>query len=165
MTVPEHILTLDLGTGACKASLFAMDGSVAAQRSVEYPTLHPEPAAAEQDPSDWWDAAVRGCAALPAEGRRRVAAVGLSSHRGGVVPMDADLRPLARCIIWMDQRSAGEIEAFVRAFGQARVHEVTASSPTPSSRPARFCGCARTRPTCFAPRGCTCSPGTTCICA
>ncbi len=129
MIVPEHILTLDLGTTACKASLFAMDGSVAAQTSVQYPTLHPEPGAAEQDPSAWWDAAARGCAALPQEARRRVVAVGLSSHRGGVVPMDADLRPLGRCLIWMDRRSAGEIEAFVRTFGRERVHEITGLVP------------------------------------
>ena len=129
MAAPEHILTLDLGTTACKASLFALDGAVAAQTSVEYPTLHPTPAAAEQDPSAWWDAAVRGCAALPRDARRRVVAVGLSSQRGGVVPMDADLRPLGRCAIWMDRRSAEEIDAFVAAFGRERVHEVTGLVP------------------------------------
>jgi len=125
----EHILTLDLGTTACRASVFAMDGRVAAQASVEYPTLHPEPGAAEQDPAAWWDAAARGCAALPEAARRRVVAVGLSSHRGGVVPMDAGLRPLGRCVIWMDRRSAGEIDAFVRTFGRERVHDVTGLVP------------------------------------
>jgi xylulokinase len=129
VTAPEYILTLDLGTTASKATLFSMNGAVAAQANIEYPTLHPEPAAAEQEPSAWWDAAVRGCAALPHDARRRVVAVGLSSQRGGVVPMDADLRPLARCVIWMDRRSASEVDAFVRAFGRERVHEVTGLVP------------------------------------
>ena len=129
MPAPDHILTLDLGTSACKASLFAPDGRVLAQVGVEYPTLQPAPGWAEQDPHAWWDAARAGCAQLPAEARARVVAVGLSSHRGGVVPVDGAGRPLASCMIWMDRRAAGEVAAFVRAFGQERVHEVTGLVP------------------------------------
>jgi xylulokinase len=53
----DHVLTIDLGTSACKASLFVLDGpragTVAAQTSVEYPTLHPAPGWAEQDAASW----------------------------------------------------------------------------------------------------------------
>lgn len=129
MPAPEHILTLDLGTSACKASLFTLAGEVAAQAAVEYPTIHPAPGWAEQDAAAWWDAAVAGVRQLPPERLASVAAVGLSSHRGGAVPVNRAGRPLSRCIIWMDRRSSPELDAFVRAFGRERVQEVTGLVP------------------------------------
>ncbi len=129
MAASEHILTLDLGTSACKASLFTLGGEVAAQAAVEYPTLYPAPGWAEQDADAWWDAAAAGVRRLPADRLRRVAAVGLSSHRGGAVPVDAAGRPLGRCIIWMDRRSIPELETLVRTFGRERLHAVTGLVP------------------------------------
>jgi xylulokinase len=130
---PEHVLTLDLGTTACKTTLFSLDGErpgeVAAQAAVEYPTFHPAPGWAEQDATDWWDAAAAGCRQLPLDLRARVAAVGLSSHRGGAVPVDAEGRPLSRCIIWMDRRSLPELRALVRALGRERLQDVTGLVP------------------------------------
>ncbi len=129
MDAAPRILTFDLGTSACKASLYTLDGDVVAQVAVEYPTFHPAPGWAEQDAHAWWDATVAGARRLPPEGRARVAAVGLSSHRGGVVPLDGAGRPLGRCIIWMDRRSLGALQAFVRAFGRERIQQVTGLVP------------------------------------
>ncbi len=100
-----------------------------AQASVEYPTVHPAPGWAEQDPEAWWDAVVDGVRRLPPESRRSVVAIGLSSHRGGVVPLDGAGRTLGRCIIWMDRRSTRELQAFVDAFGREEVQRVTGLVP------------------------------------
>lgn len=113
----------------CKASLFTLTGEVAARAGIEYETLHPVPGWAEQDPDVWWEAAAAGVRRLPGDLRRTVVAVGLSSHRGGVVPMDGKGRPLARCIIWMDRRSVAETDLLVRAFGRERLHRVTGLVP------------------------------------
>lgn len=133
MPQPDHILTLDLGTTACKVSLFVLDGpragEVAAQTSVEYPTYHPAPGWAEQDAASWWDAAVEGARRLPDDLRARVAAVGLSSHRGGVVPVDGAGRPLARCLIWMDRRSMRELDGLVSTLGRERIRAATGLVP------------------------------------
>ena len=102
---------------------------MAAQAAAEYPTLHPQPGWAEQAPEAWWDAVARSGRQLPPDLRRGVAAVGLSSHRGGVVPMDGAGRPLGPCIIWMDRRSAAETDALVSAFGRERLHRVTGLVP------------------------------------
>lgn len=113
----------------CKASLFTLTGEVAARAGIEYETLHPVPGWAEQDPDAWWEAAAAGVGRLPRDLRQTVVAVGLSSHRGGVVPMDGKGRPLARCIIWMDRRSVAETDLLVRAFGRERLHRVTGLVP------------------------------------
>jgi xylulokinase len=125
----SHILTLDLGTSACKATLFTHAGQVAAQAATEYETAHPAPGWAEQDPETWWQAAQAGVLRLPPDLRLRISAVGLSSHRGGVVPMDGHGRPLGPCIIWMDRRSTAEVQALVLAFGRERLHRITGLVP------------------------------------
>ncbi len=129
MAAPSCILTLDLGTSTCKASLFTRSGELCAQARVEYETHHPAPGWAEQDPDAWWNAAAAGVRQLPPDLRRAGVAVGLSSHRGGVVPVDARGRPLAPCIIWMDRRSAAETDTLVRTFGQEKIHEITGLVP------------------------------------
>jgi xylulokinase len=126
---PPCILTLDLGTSTCKASLFTLSGELRAQARVEYETRYPATGWAEQDPDAWWNAVAAGTRQLPADLRRAGAAVGLSSHRGGIVPVDARGRPLAPCIIWMDRRSVAETDAVVRTFGRERIHDITGLVP------------------------------------
>lgn len=109
--------------------MFTLAGEVAAQTSVEYETAHPAPGWAEQDPGTWWQATVAGVRRCADDLRRAVVAIGLSSHRGGVVPLDAAGRPLGPCIIWMDRRSTAETDALVRTFGRERLHRVTGLVP------------------------------------
>jgi len=48
-----YLLGIDFGGGASKATLIGADGRIVAEHTVEYPTLHPTPAACEQNPEDW----------------------------------------------------------------------------------------------------------------
>ena len=109
--------------------MFTRSGELRAQARVEYETRYPAPGWAEQDPEAWWTAAAAAARQLPADLRRACTAIGLSSHRGGVVPVDAGGHPLAPCIIWMDRRSVAETEALVAAFGRATIHQVTGLVP------------------------------------
>ncbi len=134
MAVPA-LLTLDLGTSSCKASLWNVSGALLASADETYPTHYPRPDWAEQDAEDWWRAAcgaARRCLALlPAVGKN-IAAIGLSSQREGVVPVAHDGRPLGPCIIWMDRRSRQEMETLVTEFGTARLHDITGVIPDPT---------------------------------
>lgn len=127
------ILTLDVGTTACKAVLFDLDGSVAAAGEAEYPTSYPGPARAEQDPEDWWRAAVqaarRALDSAPGVDRRTVAAVGLSSQRETVALVDTSGRPLGPAISWMDRRGAEEIAELARQMGFENLHRRTGMVP------------------------------------
>jgi len=38
--------------------LFRVDGTVVAMAEQEFPTRHPKPMWAEQDPDDWWNAVI-----------------------------------------------------------------------------------------------------------
>ena len=52
------LLNLDLGTTNCKAVVFTAEGVQVAAISREHPTYHPRPDWAEQDPAEWWKAAL-----------------------------------------------------------------------------------------------------------
>jgi xylulokinase len=62
--IMKYLLGIDFGGGASKATLLSYDGKIAAEHSVEYPTLHPEAGACEQAPSDWVRALSENISAL-----------------------------------------------------------------------------------------------------
>jgi xylulokinase len=129
----ETILTFDIGTSACKVCLWDARGTLLASADEAYPTHHPQPDWAEQDPEDWWRASVaaaRRCLACLEAGR--IAVVGLSSQREGVVPMGRDGTPLARCIIWMDRRCRDQAVRLGEEFGVSFLHHHTGLAPDPN---------------------------------
>ena len=119
----SHLLGIDIGTSGTKVLLVGPDGVPAGSATVEYPLHSPRPGWTEQDPHDWWNAAVRGTRqALAKAGVRPegVAGIGLSGQMHGSVflgPGDAVLR---RALLWNDQRTAAECdEITARAGGRA----------------------------------------------
>ncbi|MBE3597788.1 MAG: xylulokinase [Limnochordaceae bacterium] len=139
MSAGPFILTIDVGTTACKAVMFDATGRPVGQGEQEYPTYHPRPLWAEQDPEDWWQACIaavrRALAHMERAGAYRgevppdVAAIGLSSQRETVALVDFDGRPLARAISWMDRRGAAQVQALARRLGAQRIHRHTGMVP------------------------------------
>ena len=126
----ELILTYDIGTTACKSVLFGLDGTVVAMAEQEYPTRHPDPMWAEQDPDDWWNAVVSTTRFLM-KGREDAAiiGIGLSSQRETIVPVDRQGNKLADAILWMDRRTAKEAQDLASHFGRENLHRVTGMIP------------------------------------
>jgi ribulose-phosphate 3-epimerase len=102
------VIGIDGGTESIRAACF--DGRtghiVGTPCAVPYPTHHPHPGWAEQDPTAWWEAgvaAVRG--ALTDLDAADVVALAVASTCCSVVALDADMQPLRPCLLWMDQRA------------------------------------------------------------
>lgn len=49
----KAILTLDIGTTACKTIVFDLEGRILAEQGKEYPIYQEKPTWAQQDPDDW----------------------------------------------------------------------------------------------------------------
>ncbi|MBI4841968.1 MAG: xylulokinase, partial [candidate division NC10 bacterium] len=129
----ETILTFDIGTSACKVCLWDARGTLLASADEAYPTHHPQPDWAEQNPEDWWRAAVAAAKRCLATGDPgRIAVLGLSSQREGVVLMGRDGRPLAPCIIWMDRRCRDQAVRLGEEFGVPFLHHHTGLPPDPN---------------------------------
>jgi FGGY-family pentulose kinase len=108
---PAYVLGLDVGTQSLRAALVDLHGGTAAFGIAPIETTYPRPAWAEQQPLDWWSAAVD--AVRPAMDQagvlpEQVIAVGLDCTACTVLACDAAGHPLRPAILWMDQRAARE---------------------------------------------------------
>lgn len=147
MSSLDLILTYDIGTTACKSMLFGVDGTVVAMAEQEFPTRHPKPMWAEQDPDDWWTAVVSTTRSLM-EGREnsRILGIGLSSQRETIVPVDRQGNKLEDAILWMDRRTAKEAEDLASHFGRENLHRVTGMIPDATFSATKLLWLKRHRP-------------------
>ena len=65
----KYIFAYDLGTTACKASAFDIDGRIIASCTDEYETIYPQAGWHEQRPMDWWNVFVKSTKKLIASGK------------------------------------------------------------------------------------------------
>jgi xylulokinase len=105
-----NVLTLDLGTSATKAGLWA-DNRLIALARAPIVTSHPSPDRAEQEPEEWWRSVVDACAELRAGSPAvyaSVEAIGCSAARETFACFDTRLHGLGPGILWSDARAADE---------------------------------------------------------
>ena len=108
----KYLLGIDFGGGASKATLMSVEGEVIASNTVEYPTSYPKPGYAEQNPDDWYDAAVLNISQLikksginPSD----IEAVSFDAATHTAVLCDKDFNVLRPAIYWTDTRSSKEV--------------------------------------------------------
>src|SRR5688572_19711190 len=94
-------LGIDLGTSSVKAVFVDPTGNMLRESSVGYPTNHPAPGAAEQDPADWWRATGDAVQALDL-GSASVKAIGLTGQMHGLVCLNLVDDVIRPAIIWSD---------------------------------------------------------------
>ena len=115
------ILGLDIGTTNVKAAAYLENGERLAAASIPYPTYYPQPGWAEQNPLDWRGSIKDALTQLAQSLRGRVeeiAALGLSAHAPGLIPVDSrGSSLLERVPIWMDERSLEQGKALLAEIG------------------------------------------------
>lgn len=130
----DYVVGVDIGTQSTKALLCAADGRIVAQDSVAYQPDTPRPLWAEQDPAIWLDAVVRAIAGAVTKARaddgvfavERIRSICISGLYGGSgIPVDADIKPLHPCLIWMDRRAEAEVKWISANIDPARLRQVT----------------------------------------
>ena len=123
------LVGVDLGTSSVKVVAVDADGGVLATASRGYPTLHPEPGAAEQDPEAWWAAVVAALQEVTAV-VSDVAAVGLTGQmHGTVLSFEPGIEvPDFPAIIWADTRSGRQAASIEREIGRDRLASLTGTA-------------------------------------
>lgn len=124
----NYILAHDLGTSGNKATLYDMNGRLAASELVEYPTYYPQAGYVEQDPEDWWRAVCTATRVLLEKSgvkSNEIAAVSFSGQMMGCVLTDANGDPLRRALIWADTRSTAQEHRMIDAVGMADGYQIT----------------------------------------
>lgn len=125
----DLLLGIDFGTGGCKVTLIDTAGNIIDSASGEYPTLHPKPAWAEQNPADWYKVMCDVLKKL--KHRERIAALALDSYTHGAVLLDERMEVIRPTIIWTDQRSVDEC-AFLKKHHFDMIFNTAYQAPTPT---------------------------------
>jgi xylulokinase len=135
LVASEYLLAHDLGTTGDKATLFTVKGELVASSYLEYPTLHPEPTWAEQNPNDWWTAFVTATKGLLSKSRissQNILGLSFSGQMLGCLPVDEKGAPLRPSIIWMDQRSIKQAEHIRTKIGAEQYYKTTGNRISPT---------------------------------
>lgn len=104
-----YMIGVDIGTTSTKAVLFEENGKPVTKADEEYPLYTPTTSVAEQDPDQIFQAVVHTLKQVTARSGVRpeqVLFVSFSSAMHSVIAVDAEGKPLTRCITWADNRSA-----------------------------------------------------------
>ncbi|WP_431688888.1 FGGY-family carbohydrate kinase [Hahella sp. NBU794] len=125
----NYVIGVDIGTQSAKALLVAADGAIVAKASQSYQVDTPRPLWAEQWPDVWLQAVYKTaaeCVATSGVDPASVRGICVSSLYGGSgIPVDADIKPLHPCLIWMDRRATAETEWVREHVDVARLQEIT----------------------------------------
>jgi len=123
----KFLIGVDIGTQGTKGVLVSPNGVVLNTATVEYGVLHPHLLWAEQWPDVWLDAS---CAVirrlLQGANARAIAGVCISGLYGGSgVPLDAEMKPVRPCLIWMDRRATEEVNWIKQNVDLDRLFSIT----------------------------------------
>lgn len=127
----RYFMGIDLGTSGVKVVVLDVNGAIVSIGSKEQTMSTPQPSWAEQDPETWWQVACDAVknALSKMDDPKAIAGIGLSGQMLGATMLDKDLRPVRPCIIWCDQRSFIERDAFEERFGLDYILKETANYP------------------------------------
>ena len=103
----NYLLGTDIGTSGTKTILTDLKGNVISQDLQETDVLTPQPLWAEQWPDVWLEAAktsIKNTVAKSGVKPDEIQAIAISGLYGGSgIPLDADMKPVRPCMIWMDR--------------------------------------------------------------
>ncbi|MCL1795495.1 MAG: xylulokinase [Clostridia bacterium] len=126
----KYLLGIDLGTSGTKTVLFDERCTPVASATIEYPMSQPRNGWAEQNPDDWWRAAIGTIQDVISQSKvsaEDIASVGISGQMHGLVMLDANGHVLRPSIIWCDQRTAEECRWMTERVGAKKMIEITAN--------------------------------------
>ena len=116
----EYLIGLDLGTGSVKTVLFDQNGKEIAQMAQEYPVYQPNNGWSEQDPEDWYTAAIATMRYVIDESgvpRDAIKGIGMSGQMMGAVMLDAAGKPLKTFML--KQTTNDDMKFFLDLKGQS----------------------------------------------
>ncbi|MGY4708646.1 xylulokinase [Mycolicibacterium sp. CBM1] len=126
MTDGPVVLGVDLGTSGIKVVALGPTGDVVAGSRCGYPTNRPGPQAAEQDPTDWWQALrAAGDQIARQVDPRRWRGIGLTAMLPTLVDLDADGLPAGPAITWEDARAEDQATDLRDQFGDEALYRIT----------------------------------------
>ncbi|MDN3953916.1 gluconokinase [Sporolactobacillus laevolacticus] len=127
----NYMMGVDIGTTSTKAVLYQTDGVIAAYANIGYPLYTPDAFTAEQNPEEIFSAVLSVIHDVVEKSKvspEKINFVSFSCAMHSVIPVDADGKPLMRCMTWADNRSIDWCHRLKTEFGG---HEIYVRTGTP----------------------------------
>ena len=124
----QYFLGIDTSTTSSKALLIDERGDVIAVASSPHTLQTPRPLWSEQNPQEWWNAAVMSIRAVFGKAgisRESIGAVGLTGQMHGLVLLDEVGNVLRPAILWNDQRTQSQCDEIHQRIGRERFIQIT----------------------------------------
>lgn len=144
------VLVFDVGTTSLKAVLFGPEGTVVAQATSDYQTRIEVNARHEQDPRDWWRAAVEAARSLDL---RDVDMIALAGTMQSVITLDSAGKSLGPAILYSDGRAADGFGGYAPALAALGATERAGNPVGAMSAAAKMAWLAKHEPARFAATG------------
>ena len=136
---------IDLGTSGAKLLLVSADGSILAENTQGYPVFYPRSGWSEQNPEDWFAAAMRGMKELlRGQDASAVAGISFGGQMHGLVALDKKDAVVRPAILWNDGRTEKQTAYLNEAVGRESCPLIPAISRSRALPRRRSCGCGRT---------------------
>lgn len=106
-----YLISIDIGTSSTKTGLWTADGMLVTDAVQEYALQRPQPAWAEIDAREWWQAVVSTIRQVLSQSEvdpGQIAAIGLGGLGWVLLAVDRQGEPLRPAIIWLDRRAEPE---------------------------------------------------------
>lgn len=116
----EHILVVDVGTSSLKAMLYESSGKLLFRAAQEYHSEFFHNNRVEQNPFSWREALLytfKAAAAYLQDNGIAIEAIGITSQRASVIPVDRSGTPLYKAVMWQDKRSTAQCGELLRTMG------------------------------------------------
>ncbi len=126
----RYVLGIDLGTSATKTVLFDELGRIISSSSMEYDMQQPHNGWAEQNPEDWYNAAIITIKKVVSESNVNpddIISMGISGQMHGLVMLDENHDVIRPSILWCDQRTGKECIELTDKLGHETLISVTAN--------------------------------------
>jgi len=106
----SSVLSIDLGTSGVKAALVNLHGGgIIASSTTAISMATPKPGWAEQNPEDWWKAAVSSVRKVLRQSKTaasQVVGIGLSGQMHSSVFLDSRGKVIRPALLWCDGRTS-----------------------------------------------------------
>ncbi len=125
----RQFLGLDIGTSSVKACVVDERGRTTARASEPLRLRAPHPGWAEQDPADWWKAAVRVVKRVTLGRRSGIEVVGLSGQMHSSVFLDRAGKVIRPALLWCDGRTTAQCRAIAKRVSPEQLRAWVSNPP------------------------------------
>lgn len=115
---------IDLGTSSIKALLVDVNGNILNEASKTYPLYLTKDNWSEQNPEDWYEAALEVLKKVT-ENHKDINAISFSGQMHGMVLLDKNDEVIRPAILWNDQRTSEEVDYLNEVIGKEKLLKYT----------------------------------------